>query len=586
METHSTADSHPSEPPTQPSADSPEAHTAGLDSSTDSNPQSQLPLADAAPSSQPEPATDVEPATQAAQDSAEPDAETPTTEEPASDQENDPLADLAARAQAARLSAPEEERMGALLKEALLAGKTGWTRAATYLPKLPWIVGVRAVESTWPEMKTTARNGLLKALADMDSDAARRIRLSLARALYKLDPATATKLALSVCKELKEKETGLLSQKHAQIFANVFIGKVKPWLAQIPLADLKTPDAELLVHCAVLAVFSLPHPPITQLSVLKWAAEASKLGKLHEAAQAAALRTLSRWSTKWQSALQKDVPTLPDELRAALKTSAPTPEPAPTQEAAPDSSATAAPAKSGNPQEETVSAEQEPQPDKHPESEAAPKQRPVYEPRPQKPSNGEPPVRGRENGQRRESDQRNEGDPRKERPAYQGRNAGAGSGFNLSDTLRQIETHVQSLRAELQTAQSKLRQREEEPRPARRPQERPSAIIPGEPTLEELARLNQQLEARITELQQRIADLGVDAEDRAASMGAHGDQPVSDVNQQLRTLLGLKLQEDFADFEALEGESTSVVVQQHYRSLLRHIFNVLSEEGVQLKPQP
>jgi hypothetical protein len=111
-------------------------------------------------------------------------------------------------------------------------------------------------------------------------------------------------------------------------------------------------------------------------------------------------------------------------------------------------------------------------------------------------------------------------------------------------------------------------------------------IIPGEPTPEELARLNQQLEARIAELQQRIADLGADAEDRAASMGAHGDTPVSDVNQQLRTFLGLKLQEDFADFEALEQESTSVVVQQHYRSLLRHIFTVLSEEGVQLKPQP
>ena len=599
METHSTADSHPSETPNQPSADSPEATTAGPDSLTDANTQTQLPLTDeattapaVAPPAEPEPQPPVAQEVGTAEESAEPDAETPATGvEAATEEASDPLADLAVRAQAARLSAPEEERMGALLKEALLAGKVGWTRAATYLSKLPWIVGVRAVESTWPEMKTTARNGLLKALADMDSDAARRIRLSLARALYKLDPATAMKLAVGVCKELKDKETGLLSQKHAQIFANVFIGKVKPWLAQIPLADLKTPDAELLVHCAVLAVFSLPHPPITQLSVLKWAAEASKLGKLHEAAQAAALRTLSRWSTKWQIALQKEVPALPEELRAALK-APPEPAAAAPQETATGSgpAATAEPGDSGSAPEETpapdASAEQEQEPDKHPGAEAAPKQRPVYEPRPQKTPPGEPPARGRENSQRRETDQRNEGDHRKERPVYQGRNVGAGSGFNLSETLRQIETHVQSLRAELQTAQSKLRQREEEPRPSRRPQERPSVIIPGEPTPEELARLNQQLEARIAELQQRIADLGADAEDRAVSMGAHGDTPISDVNQQLRTFLGLKLQEDFADFEALEQESTSVVVQQHYRSLLRHIFTVLSEEGVQLKPQP
>ena len=105
----------------------------------------------------------------------------------------------------------------------------------------------------------------------------------------------------------------------------------------------------------------------------------------------------------------------------------------------------------------------------------------------------------------------------------------------------------------------------------------------GEPTLDELARLNQQLEARNTELQQRIDDLTVDSEDRAASFGITMDQPVGDPNAALRALLALKLQEDYEDFLALERETHDVVVQAHYRTLLRHIFEVLTHEGVGFK---
>ena len=61
--------------------------------------------------------------------------------------------------------------------------------------------------------------------------------------------------------------------------------------------------------------------------------------------------------------------------------------------------------------------------------------------------------------------------------------------------------------------------------------------------------------------------------------------PVSDAAAQLRTLLALKLQEDFADFVALEKESNDLVVQQHYKSLLRHVFEVLHQLEVPLKAE-
>jgi len=140
---------------------------------------------------------------------------------------------------------------------------------------------------------------------------------------------------------------------------------------------------------------------------------------------------------------------------------------------------------------------------------------------------------------------------------------------------------VQGLRSELNVAQAKLRNKEE-----RRPAvEKSGPILRGEPTLEELARLNLQLEARNAELQERITDLTQHAEDVAVSTGALTGEPIEDAAAQLRTLLALKLKEDFADFAALEKESNDLVVQQHYKALLQHVFEVLQQLDVPLKAE-
>ncbi len=543
---------------------------------------------------------------------------------PEAQAEPDELTALAIRSQAARLPVADEERMGALLKESLLSGKAGVLKVVELLPKLPWIVGIRAVENSWPEMKATGRGQLLKGLAEIESDSARRIRLSLARALFKLDPATCLKLTVGVCKEMREKETGALTQKNAQIFANVFIGKIKPWLALLPLADMKAPDGELLVHCALIAVFSLPHPPVTQLGVLRWAGEAGRLSKLQDVALNAVTRNTSRWSSKWQAALRKEVANLPEEILGTLKPLLPENTESTSDSITPEERLEAQESADG--QDSADDAPDASEEGARATSEQAPitrKERPIYEPRPQKPiepqrsregggrERGRDRGRGRDRNSNRDSDRNSEpqrdveqgsieneraprdnergsrdNEARKERPVYQPRNAGTAQNFNLSETLRQIEAHVQSLRTELTAAQSKARQKDDDLRPNRRQPERPAASsIPGEPTVEELARLNLQLESRITELQLRITELGTDAEDRAASIGAHDNEQITDVNQQLRTLLGYKLQEDFADYEALQNESTSVVVQQHYRSLLGHIFEVLATEGIRFKSE-
>ena len=515
---------------------------------------SETPPENAAPEREAEVAADRAP---------DPDADPEVDSGPGANPPEQELAQLAGEALTRRLSPAEEERAIATIKDCLLGGKTGVAAVAEALPKFAWMVGVAGVTAAWSELKATTKTQLLKALAENETDGARRVRLSLARALFKLpDLATSLKLAVAVAKEMRAPETGEISPRDAQIFASVFLGKAKPWCAQIPLAELKPAEADALVHCALVSAFSLPHPPVTQLGVLKWTAESGRLAKLDEQAVDAITPSLSRWSAKWQSALRTEIPGLPDPFLAVLKPAAEPSDPGSNAATEDRGFRPATGADSEGPREgdapDTFSARTES------EGGAPQKERPVYVSKTIPPRESRGPA------------------PAGSAPASGGSRGGPGKSaqFNLSETLRQIETHVASLRTELKHAESKLRSRPDEaPRSRRRAE---SVVIEGEPTIEELARLNVQLEARIAMLQSRIDELTADSEDRAASRGASGGSAPPNADQELRTLLALKLQDDYADFLALEQESRDLVVQQHYRSLLREVFEVLKREGVPL----
>ena len=520
-------------------------------------------------------------------------AETPETPEPLSETPADtapaesvPVADgeptsakdtltaLAARAEKGRLSAAEEVQAAQAIKECLLDGRAGVTFVIELLPKFAWMVAVNGVAAAWPELTAGFRTQLLSGLSKDEADSARRLRLSLSRGLFKLDVPSATKLAVNVARDLRDKESGALSAKDAQMFASVFIGRAKPWLAGFTLADFKPADADALVHCALLTVFTMPHPPVTQLGVLKWAADAGRLEKLHELVLEAVKNGLSRWTAKWQNALRREVTGLPEEITAVLAAPAPEPEEnVPANQGARDEHA--------NADAENREADDDPEEDDEDLEEGAPKkqrQYPVYVSKTMPPREDAPaaqaPREPREPRDPREPAQREQSP----RPPRGGQSA---ANLNVSESLRLIDAHVAYLRNELKAAQNKFKDRDSDRR-ARRPERSSAPVIEGEPTSEELARLNLQLESRNAELQQRIDDLTADSEDRAASSGIVTDQPV-DPDAALRALLALKLQEDYEDFQALERETNDVVVQAHYRTLLRHIFEVLTQEGVGFK---
>lgn len=490
------------------------------------------------------------------------------------------IEDYALRSKKARLPLDEESHASNLLKEILLGGRADVARAVAVIPNLPWTIAVQATAAAWPDMKPSFRSQLLAGLARAQSESAPRTRLSLARGLFKIDQTASTKLILLTLKVLRDKETGLLTGKGAPLFANVLIGRGKAWVLQLPLADLKPSEVDLLVNAALHGAFHAPQAPITQISVLKWAHSLGKISNLPPAIEHLIAKALAKWSSKWQSALRREIGDLPQSWIDVLK-------PVGTSQS-----------RRHEPREEAESGTVDDSSASDETAEALAESASEDDSSDKEASEGE--AEDEEEGEDTDTDtsardsRQRRGD-RGSRPPYvsktippaegsqPGRRGGLSQNFNLQDVLRQIDQYAGHLRSELHAAQKQLRSRDDDRR--NRCFERNSApVIPGEPTNEELARLNIQLEARNAELTERIRELTSDSEDRAASQGLSSDAPAPDQDTQLKQLLGLKLRDDFEDFQALEEASKDLVVQQHYRSVLQNVFQVLQSEGVLFPP--
>jgi hypothetical protein len=447
-------------------------------------------------------------------------------------------------AKTARLSPADEDRAVELLKQTIAGGPKALPASLDAILCLPWSAGVKAVAEAWPETKPAGRTRLLAGLARLDSDVSKRIRLSLARGLHAQDPAGALKLISGVCEDMGGAQGGSTT-KDRQIFANVMLGKARPWIMNVSMAEMKPVDAQKLITPALESCHQAPI--FTQIWVLRWICDADKFDTLPPEHIESIGKSINRWQARWHKELRKIIPKLPDSLEAALAPSpgrpaaplAPAGEPAPAgeaHEAAPDEEGV----------EETSPAEassEEPREMRQPE----PRQ---PEPRPQQSSRAPEP---------------------QHRSSSRDRQQSATGPFDLNRTLRDIESYVVRLRSELQQAQHSARRRE--PAPERQRGRIQQAGASSE-DLEEMRRHNLQLEEQNQELRHRIEELTSDHEDRAATL------EINDSLEQFKSFLGLKLKEDFADYMAISRESLNEVVRRHAHEILGRIFAILQAEGV------
>jgi len=471
-------------------------------------------------------------------------------------EDSEALAKLVEASKTTRLTPEQEKEAAGLVKASLLAGKAGIVSAVDSMVGLPWVVGVDSIVETWPALKAPSRKNLLAALTSQETEQARRFRLSLGRGLFVLDAEVALKLIQGVCAEMAAGENGMLTQNDRQIFANVLIGKDKPWLLRLQVAE-EGAETDALIRCAVAAAFSRQCPPLTQLFLLRWIAAGGKLVKLPEDLLDLVAKSIKRWHPKLQDQFKADIPEVPPMIEEALK-KGPAPQPKPQAQAQPQAER----------QERAEGEEPQERVEQRPER---PEQRPERAERPERPQSN-----ARQERQERRQQREQQQAPAARQPA---------GGFDPVSSLRQIEAHVQSLRSELNEAKSELRQRKESPRERDRGrrQSAPEVLNPNSNDIGELQRHNQQLEETITELRSQLEELAADHEDIATSMQAHEETPQADGKEQLKALLGIKLREHFTDFQKLAKEPPDEVFREHYRMLLEDVFVILEKQGVVLK---
>jgi hypothetical protein len=253
----------------------------------------------------------------------------------------DPLLDelraLADRSKNGRLAAEDEQKGVDLVRDSLSVGSKALPKTLEVLGSLPWYIPVNGTIAAWPKLSPAKRRAFLASLKCLQSDASTRIKFSLARGLYKVDPNTGTKLILETIETVRG-EKGL-EPKDRRAFFNVLIGKGKPWLSQIDPKALQPSDAQLLastaVECAVGA------GPATTIPVLEWAKPVQPLKTLPETIQRDLAAALRKWNPRWRKRLAHEElpPIIAEAVQAkdAHPSDQPRPATQPPKSSAPES---------------------------------------------------------------------------------------------------------------------------------------------------------------------------------------------------------------------------------------------------------
>ncbi len=452
---------------------------------------------------------------------------------------NEQLSNLVEEAKSQRLSPAKEDQAVSLIKELLLTGRYGIQQALEAAVQLSWSVGVKALSETWPNLKESARRLIVTSLNHHKNEQGRRIRMSVARGLFPIDPRVTLKMLASVCDEMLNASPETITNKDRQSFSNVFIGKGKPWLHHLELTGLRPGEATRIIQCAANACFPREVSPFTQLCLIRWISGTGRFGRLPKETLEIVAEGVQRWPLKFRKELTRDIPEMPGSIREAAQIK---------EES--DVEPTPAVSDSSNPENLAPNAAAESPAD-------------VEEPPKPSGSTGKARTRNKAGG-----------------------GGGAGKGaFDFTRTLQEIQRYVSGLETELAETKERLRRVSDSAKRSRRAG-RSDESLSGEELekeLESLRRYNAQLEDRVDELHHQLTEFAADQEEIASSLRAGSDDPVTDAKEQFRIMLSVKLRQDFDEFQAVEREPEDEVFREHYRILLKSVFETLAECGVDFR---
>jgi hypothetical protein len=447
---------------------------------------------------------------------------------------------------AGRLTPADELKGATLFKDLVAAGGKALAGALDLIGDLPWFIPVNGTLEAWAGLTPIKQRNFLAALKPLESEAARRMRFSIARGLYRVDPVSALKLLLTTLQTTRT-EAGL-DPRDRQIFCNVLIGKNKPWLSQVELNSLKPAEANILALSALESIAGA-NPPAA-IAVIHWAKPVKTLFDLPEPVLQELAKGFRKWSTRWQKELAGEQlpPILNDVVQSKLAKSPQEPLPDRQQSQSPPlADDVTARTQNGLPQSQRLH---------------SPQSQPAQQ-RAQHPKRSQGNLPSQEDRHQRTKEHRQE----KQTPQNQRR------GVDLPDLLRQIETQFQNLRSELQSAKSQAKPALDQPRPVE--------SVPFAGSNRELSKLrdeNAQLAETVRELRETLSELAAENFEEALSRKADTDAPVTDPVEQYKSLLTLRLREQIVNFQELNRE-------KHVDGLpllLDNILHTLEENGIDL----
>ena len=426
------------------------------------------------------------------------------------------------KAKAGRLAAADEQAGASSFRDLVLGGGKSLAAALELLNELPWYIPVNGTVEAWAQLTPARKRSFLATLRPLQTEVALRMRLSIARGLFKVDPESTLKLIVSTLGEMHK--NGDLQGRDRSAVANVLIGKTKPWLFQLDLSKLKAAEAKLIAVCALEAC-TVASPPAA-FSVIEWAKPYAEISALNEDARSEFAKVLAKWAGRWQKQIAKL--DLPDDVRAQVGSAKSShPQPA-APEPAPSTSASEPPPPA------------EPQPPASREGASKPTA-PRHATRPAPAQKGP------------------------QRPA-------AKDNLAISELLRQVEHRFEQVKGELQAARQQLRNLA----PTNGSSGGTSAA--HSPELHKLREENSRLTEEVQQLRGTLDELAADRFDVAVSRRADTEQPDNDPLSQYQSLLTLKLREEIMRFQALNRENHL----DGLPLLLENVINVLEAHGIDL----
>jgi hypothetical protein len=431
-----------------------------------------------------------------------------------------------------RLSPADEQKGAALFKELVTSGGKPLSSALDLLGDLPWFVPVNGALEAWPQMTPAKQRSFLAALKPLESEASRRMRLSIARGLHKLDATSALKLIVATLQSLR-KENGL-EPKDRQIFYSVLIGKNKPWLLQLDLKTLKPAEAQLVALTAIECAAGA-NPPAT-VAVIQWAKPYQPLNSIPEPLQQELGKIFRKWSSRWQKQLPEE--DLPPMLKEILQEKF-----AKAGGQLPDSSG-------------IQPTKQEPVQPSHQQNRRSQ----------QRPQGRSQPAGHGDNRPERSNRQRLEKPPTQHQKPQR-------TNFDLSDLLKQVQSQFNDLQQELDVARSHLRQSNQSTRQA------DVHTIEASHGVGALREENARLTETVSSLREALSDLASENFDQAVSRKADSGEPVTDPVEQYKSFLTLKVREQIVNFHTLNPDNNV----DGLPLLLDNILRTLQECGIDLQ---